>query len=461
MTETIFVPRINPNDNKVEIGDWYVLDDEYVEVGRDVVDLETSKVSITIAAETGGFVRRCLKKGSVARIGDPLYVCAASIEDLARIATHEAASSAVERTSGLQCADVKPSPAWPAASSLFPPRESGATRFSRAALTLMKVRGLAPEQFHNCGLVTARMIELSSRPAASMGAAATEAKPTAQLATMRKETVSLRKQAEIKSLTLGESGNINSTLSVQFESCAIRARLRSEGILGGNIQPLILYEVSRLVKKWPQLTAYYANEQIHYYDRVDLGLAVDLGRGLKVVAIRGADQLLPIQLYEATLDIGQRYLENLIRNEELVESTLTITDLSGLDIFQFHPLINGAQSAIIGVGGDRNMAGHPMTLNVTFDHRVTSGREMAGFLGALRDRLLSYAPALTERPAALVESSDNSASSFRSSCEIACDVCGMDHSTYLRDFERDARMLAYFRDDGSMGRICHICHSSQ
>lgn len=453
MTETVFVPRINVNDDKVQVVEWLVADGDPVETGDEIVVLETSKASVTVTADHTGFIRSCALQGRVVRVGEPLYLVAASAQDLSEIPAESPSNDAGSPEPG-EVREGKPADSL----AQIPNGTMGPTRFSPAALRLMQQQGLSPEQFVNAGLVTAGMIAQMLRPdrpapagtAAVDFAAAFDQAPIPQAA--RSEPLSLGKLAEIEALSRGESGNINSTLHVYFASQTIRDRLRAEGAFDGGLLPLILFETSRLLKQWPQLTACCAQGEVHYYDRVDIGLAVDLGRGLKVATIAGADRLMPVEFHEAMLDIGSRYLENGLRPEDLSGSTFTVTDLSELDVLHFHPLINGAQSAILGVGGDSRMAGHPMTLNLTFDHRVTNGREAGEFLNMLRDRLLSYAPSQLDLLGA-----EMAPGVLGSPEQIACDVCGIALPDYMRDFRRDACMTPYFREDGTLGAICHVC----
>ena len=144
----------------------------------------------------------------------------------------------------------------------------------------------------------------------------------------------------------------------------------------------------------------------------------------------------------------------------MIDSSLTITDLSGFDILYFHPLINGKQSAIIGIGGDSTQPDYPMSINMTFDHRVSDGREVATFLNQLRARLISYAASdqppveKTTVPHRTVNTSTESVGDK----PVCCDTCGIDLGTYHRDFGSDAYMLAYFKEDRSMGSVCHRCY---
>jgi hypothetical protein len=210
---------------------------------------------------------------------------------------------------------------------------------------------------------------------------------------LREEAISLSKDAEIKTLGIGEVGNINSTLSIHFDSEKIIENLtknKASSFFSKDLQSLIMYEISRVLVDWPQFTAFFSNNKIYYYDRVDLGIAIDLGKGLKVVTLKEANKLMPAEIQEKITQYSLDYVRNQIKPEDLVGSTITITDLSSHDILHFKPLINGNQSAIIGIGGDKEAIGKPLSINLTFDHRVSNGREAALFLKELKSRILAY-----------------------------------------------------------------------
>lgn len=399
MTLSVAVPRINANDNKVRIVRWRVAESTRVTAGQEVVDLETSKAVVTIEAEADGWIKPLVKPKDFAKVGAPLYLLAETEGELAAAADGPAPAASSAGGSALGA----PSPAAPLRRL---PNRFAFTRFSKGALALLAEKGISPEDYSGAGLVTAALLRASVEapppppqpPAAEPASAGRPVRPPGPEVD-RVVDVGLGKLAEIQSLDIGESGNVNSMLSVWFSAEAIHNLLRSRNLFNGNIQPLILFELARLLKSWPQMTAYFQDDQISYYDRVDLGLAFDLGNGLKVVTIAGADRLMPTDFFTKSIDIGLRYMRNKLTLDELTGSTFTVTDLSAYNIAHFHPLINGHQSAILGIGGDKAMPGQPMSLNLTFDHRVTSGREVAEFLNALKSRILAFA----EAPDALIQ----------------------------------------------------------
>ena len=431
MIQKVNTPRINTNDNSVEVLKWFVEPFIRVEVGQEIVELETSKVALTLSAEVSGFVKPLVPEGGLAQVGSPLYAYADSVEELATL----------------------DSPQEKPAESKRATHKFDSVRFSRAAENWLTEQGQSTENFEGSGLVTLAMVKgeqkRSSTPQHARPIPATSALVTEGPLTPRQEKIGFAKRAEISQLSVGEAGNINSTLSVYFDSEGIRQRLRKENVFDANPLPLLLYELSRLLKNWPKLTAYFQDGEIFYYDQVKLGFAIDLGKGLKVASYKDSERLLPNQFFEETIEMGLRYMENKLSEEELTSATFTVTDLSSFDVLHFHPLINGYQSAILGVGGDSKAPGHPMSLNLTFDHRVLNGREVATFLSELKSLLLSYNTAV--RPTispitnvATVASSD-------------CDVCGISKNEYYSRFGRDAYLMIYLRDNGSLGCVCHKC----
>jgi pyruvate/2-oxoglutarate dehydrogenase complex dihydrolipoamide acyltransferase (E2) component len=459
MITSIKAPRINPNDDEVGVLEWHVDDGGYIEVGDELVDLETSKAAVTVEAEVAGYVRRLAEKGDIVSVGAPICRVGDSLQALDSKGTVDSVetvhSEEVVGFAGKPTARAPVAPRRTASDTMerhiseagnaapAAARRYATTRLSSAARALMQDMGLEPEHFAGAGLVTARA--LRSRREEPLPPAA------------RTGRLSLAKRAEIQSLSMGESGALNSTLSVYFDSAEIRARLERDELFDGSVQPLLLYEISRLLRLWPQFTAYFAADSLHFHDRVDLGLAIDLGDGVKVMTIKDADTLTPQQIFERTIDFGLRYIEKRIRPDELVGSTCTVTDLSSLDILHFKPLVNGRQSAIIGIGGDRVQPGSPISVNMTFDHRVASGREAGSFLKELRARMLTYAAEGAPGGGVPRTAGSDPSSPHPLDLPVCCDTCGMGYEAYSREFGAQAHMLAHFRQDGSLGRVCHRC----
>ena len=177
----------------------------------------------------------------------------------------------------------------------------------------------------------------------------------------------------------------------------LKAAAQTHPELRGGPLPLILHETARLLRKYPVLNAFYDEGNIHYYESVNIGIAMDAERGLKVPVLANADRK---NIAETRMELENfvlSYLDDTLPVQALADGTFTVTDFSGEDVHSFMPLINQGQAAILGIGAEYFLPGLSngvFNLMLAFDHRLTEGRAAAAFLKDLRDRLASYERAL-------------------------------------------------------------------
>ena len=200
--------------------------------------------------------------------------------------------------------------------------------------------------------------------------------------------VGQRKRAEIDVLSQGAGQTMLSVLGVHLGQLLVR---RGAGdFLEGRITDLVLYESSRLMRKYPKLNAFYSDGQIFLHESVHAGLAIDDGGRLMVYGLERSDQTGLPELGEQIADAVARYVNNELTPQELTRATYTVTDLSAGELDFVLPLLPRGQSCIVGI---TSSAASGYRLFAGFDHRVTEGREVTAFLGELRDRLLSFSVA--------------------------------------------------------------------
>lgn len=481
MKTELLVPKVNTNDDELEVLQWWVEDKEFVKKGQDIVDLESSKAAIAVESETSGYILKHCQTGDTIKVGTPLATFYSDLSELESDLLNDGNSQANQTLSVISqkstidasktvdslvleerdwakptlrdrpfevapvsaeslqeqtdihnlCEQVPPAaiPSLPyieqqkfRESELKENKETlNCTRFSKSAREYINRHNIDTSRFEGMGLVTVEVIQntlgleqsLTVQPSTVQldGQTVAPKDPIHGLVSslftligtvsaIKKKPKSIKisksKKLEIKILTEGQSGNINSSVTVQFKSSAIRERLKELGLTNEQILPIILFETACLLENYPALTAYYEEEHVYYYDKVNIGLAIDLDQGLKVPIIRNANKLLPYKISEAIGDYASRYLSNQLSVEDMKDGTITVTDLSNEGILHFQPLISEKQSAILGIGGDRTLDGYPMTLTLVFDHRVLAGREVAQFLNALKKRLLSIVDTPTD-----------------------------------------------------------------
>ena len=160
---------------------------------------------------------------------------------------------------------------------------------------------------------------------------------------------------------------------------------------------------ARALRDHPHLNACLVDNEIRYYDNINIALAVDTERGLLVPVIRRADQLDLVEIQRRGDHLIQAALEGRSLPDDLSGGTFTITNLGMFDVDGFTPIINQPQAAILGVGrivakpvaaaGDEIIVRRMITLSLSFDHRIVDGGPAARFLQRIKQ--------LIERPFAL------------------------------------------------------------
>lgn len=364
MKQIMFVPRLTSNDNEIKIIQWLIEDKKFVQKGENIVIIETSKTLVDIQSEHSGYILTHGKAGETLEVGTLL---AEFYIDLTNLET-----SQEDRPNSIDKNCTK-----------FADKDDY-IRFSNQAKQYLNKSELDPMQFCNYKLVTTNIIRNFLNNNTKNSNLDLENFPSAKA-----EKITSDKKSEIRILSQAKLENLASSLTIQLQSIEIRNYLKKFTWLNGQIFPYILIVLSKLLISYPKFTAYYDKDHIVYYNKVNLGFAIDLGKGLKVAVIKEANTLTLSQINYAIIDLISHYYENSLTIEELSYSTITISDLSNDGIFSFQPLINKNQSIILGISGDKNIEGYPMTFNIVFDHRVLTGKEVALFLNKFKDNLLN------------------------------------------------------------------------
>jgi pyruvate dehydrogenase E2 component (dihydrolipoamide acetyltransferase) len=164
------------------------------------------------------------------------------------------------------------------------------------------------------------------------------------------------------------------------------------GLRRVTINDLVMYAVGRTLAAFPAVNAHLKDDAIHQFGAVNLGFAVDTPRGLIVPVIHDAAALSLRALSSEAARLAAACSDGTIKPHELDGGTFTVSNLGGLGIETFTPVLNAPQVAILGVG---NIALKPVEvgetvqfiphigLSLTIDHRAIDGAPGARFLQAL------------------------------------------------------------------------------
>jgi pyruvate dehydrogenase E2 component (dihydrolipoamide acetyltransferase) len=154
----------------------------------------------------------------------------------------------------------------------------------------------------------------------------------------------------------------------------------------------------RGLKEVPELNATLAGEEIVFWERYDIGVAVQTEEGLVVPVLRAADEKSLEDLDDEASRLAENARAGKLKPEELRGSTFTVTSAGRLGGLFATPLVNHPEVAILGlhrigpraaVRDGQVVAREIGWLSCTFDHRVVDGARASEFLLGVIGRLES------------------------------------------------------------------------
>jgi pyruvate dehydrogenase E2 component (dihydrolipoamide acetyltransferase) len=177
----------------------------------------------------------------------------------------------------------------------------------------------------------------------------------------------------------------------------LRARIKaSKGLPDININDLVTFCTIKALLDMPELNVEFIDGKLHKHAEVHIGFAVDTARGLLVAVVRNAHAMQIGELAAAMKDLTKQAAAGTISADSLSGATFTISNLGGLGIESFTPLLNPPQVAILGVGAiglkpvrkqGRVEFIDAIGLSLTCDHQIIDGAPGARFLKVVREKI--------------------------------------------------------------------------
>ncbi len=173
------------------------------------------------------------------------------------------------------------------------------------------------------------------------------------------------------------------------------------GLREVTINDMVHFAVSRALPSHRDLNALFEGDTIRQYADVHLAFATDTPRGLMVPVIRNAHALGLRAISEEAARLGEGCREGGIKPDELSGGTFTVTNLGGLGIESFTPVLNPPQVGHPRRGLHRSPARRRcrrrrcafvphIGLSLTINHQVVDGAPGARFLQTLADAVARF-----------------------------------------------------------------------
>lgn len=421
MATRVDMPQLGLTMEKGTILQWLKAEGEALEKGQPLVLIQTEKVEYEVEAPASGTLLKVVsQEGAEVPVGGLMGVLGIPGEDVSSLlepgaASRETSASGSTVPSGSPPrGSVEPpraeAPAAPSPSPQPPAPEMAPTRAPGERIKISPVaKRLAQEHGIDIGTLrptgpegrivredVEQAIAAQSAAPARVAAVPTVAPPEViPLTGIRKVIFDRMGQSwrEVARVTL--FADVDMTEAVAIRQAKVAEWERRFGIKP-SYTDLIHLAVARALREEPRINCRLDGQAVRIRREVNLAFAVDLGEGLVAPVIKDADKKPLGELAKATRELADKARAGKLLPDEMADGTFTVSNLGGVGVEAFTPIVNPPQAGILGVGKIqekpvvRNGGIHirsMLTLCLVFDHRLIDGAPAGRFLAKVKELL--------------------------------------------------------------------------
>jgi len=392
----IMTPALGESVSEATVARWAKKPGEAVRKDEILVELETDKVSLEVAAPADGVLESIsaeegatVEPGAVlGRVKEGAAAAAAPASALAPASTPAAPKAA------------KPAPAAPAAAAAAPVLAPSAQRIATEG-------GLDPAAIPGSGKggrVTKAdaMAALEARAAAPPPAPAPAAPREAHAREERirmtrlRQTIARRlKEAQQTAAMLTTFNEVDMSAVMALRNTYKDAFEKTHGVKMG-FMGFFVRACIHALKAVPEVNAEIDGQDLIYKNHYDIGVAVGTERGLVVPVVRDADTLSLAGVEKAIGDLGKKARDGALALDDLQGGTFTISNGGVYGSLMSTPILNAPQSGILGmhkiqerpVAVNGQVVIRPMMyLALSYDHRIVDGQGAVTFLVRVKEAI--------------------------------------------------------------------------
>ena len=297
----------------------------------------------------------------------------------------------------------------PAPTKLVPAAPSVRRLAREIGIDIAEVRGTGPGGRISADDVKAHSRALHSRGAAAPAAPGTQAEAAPLPDFSKWGDVERKPMSNVRRVTARHMANVWGTIPhvTQFDKADVtdleawrRKYGKTVAEAGGKLTPtaIAMKVAAAALSKFPAFNASIdvGSEEVILKKYINIGVAVDTGRGLLVPVVRDVDRKNILELSVELTEISARARSGKLGIEEMQGGTFTISNLGGIGGTSFTPLVNAPEVAILGIARssqepvlvDGEFAPRlMMPLALSYDHRLIDGADGARFLRWFCDAL--------------------------------------------------------------------------
>ena len=453
-TTTVTMPELGESITEGTITRWLKQEGDQVEADEPLFEVSTDKVDTEVPSPVAGVLQSIkVQADETVEVGAELAVIGggggAEAKEAKEQEPAEPKEEAAEEGAGAEAeqaaedeqapeeqpaAEEKPSKDKAARSGNGNGKAKGDGNGKAAAVVSPLVRRLAREHDVDLSQVTgsgsggrvrredveAFVQQRGQEPAAAKGGGGTGAKPKPAAAPqvavplakgLREQVVPATRTRKVIAQRMVASLQVSAQLTSAVEidmTRVMRLRERAKDDFkqreGASLSPMPFAVLALIaaIREFPTVnSAMDEDGNLHVYQDVHLGVAVDTPKGLFVPVVKNAESLNLAGLAKAIADVAARTRDGKIAPDELSGSTISLTNTGSRGAVWDTPIINQPNAAIFATPaivkrpvvvddpdlGEVVAVRHMMYGILTYDHRIIDGADAERFLSYVKELL--------------------------------------------------------------------------
>jgi pyruvate dehydrogenase E2 component (dihydrolipoamide acetyltransferase) len=407
MADIVNMPKLGFDMAEGVLVRWVVLEDEEVQKGQVLAEIETDKATVEVESTYAGVVRRHLvEEGAIVPVSTPIAVIGKADE---QINFDQLIAEPVEQRTAEVGDAVSRDPIEQPESIQVPEGDDGAAfpsgvRASPLARRMAEELGIDLRNVNGSGpggrIVKADLEAFQAAPQVSLTPEVIDYPslslevPEDHLIPLSKLRVAIGKRMvqskqEFPQFFVTHEYDVDDLMEFRSQVNAVLPEDEKT-----SVNDYIVKGVARTLREFPNLNAKLNedNGSVVQFGHINIGVAVAVENGLLTVVCRDADLKSIRQISKESRSMANRAREGKVKAEDIEGSTFSVSNLGMFEVEEFIAIINPPEAAILAVGSvnrvpvikeDQVVPGWRMKTTISVDHRVSDGAEAAQFLQAL------------------------------------------------------------------------------
>jgi len=364
MPYPLHAPRVNNNDDIVQVIELNVSEGDFVKRGEQVAAVETDKAIMEVEAERDGYVLRILPE----------------LEDKVAV------GSVV-----IWLGDSPDEAAPEETTTVIKPASSGPVRPTAKARGMLRKLGL-DESLIPSGGERLTVTDIEAYLAKQGGSTPTATLPT-PVQTMEQtpdvpgEYQALSEEAHgmLATVQWHRDQAAAAYLEVEYEpkpweEYAAEYAQRNKLMLSP-LLPLLAYRLVELARENPKINATIVNDRHYLYTPINLGFTVQVDKTLYLTVVRDAQSMSESQYIAALGEVQRHAMARKLKANEVTGATITFSSMARWRVSRHIPILPPYTGLMVAHAAPKGSG--RAVLGASYDHRLLSGFDVAQVLQSL------------------------------------------------------------------------------